>query len=164
MPEKNVRGLWEGLADGTIDIVATDHGPHLASEKEVGWTDGWKAHTGTPSTQFYVSMFLTAALEGRIPLQRAVEAMATTPADLFRLEGKGRLTAGYHADIVLVDPETEYEIRNEDVLSLIGWSPYAGRKLKCKPIRTIVRGTTVYRDGAVVAQPGYGRQAVARAA
>ena len=44
--------LWEGLDDGTIDIVATDHAPHTREEKEIGWTDGWKAHTGTPSTQF----------------------------------------------------------------------------------------------------------------
>lgn len=161
VPEKNVPGLWEGLIDGTIDIVATDHGPHLASEKEVGWTDGWKAHTGTPSTQFYVSMFLTAAMEGKIPLQRAVEAMSTTAADLFRLEGKGRLVPGHHADIVIIDPDTEFEIRNEDVLSLIGWSPYAGRKLKCKPVQTIVRGTTVFKDDVIVGRKGFGKQAVA---
>ncbi len=57
VPEKNLPSLWEGLGDGTIDIVATDHAPHTREEKEIGWRDGWKAHTGTPSTQFYVSMF-----------------------------------------------------------------------------------------------------------
>ena len=80
VPEKNVPGLWEGLGDGTIDIVATDHAPHTREEKEIGWTDGWKAHTGTPSTQFYLSMFLTAALEGKIKLERVVEATSTAPA------------------------------------------------------------------------------------
>lgn len=161
VPEKNVPGLWQGLKDGTIDIVATDHAPHLAEEKEVGWTDGWKAHTGTPSTQFYVSMLLDAANEGKISLNRVVEACSTRPASLFGIAGKGRLEAGYDADIVLADLDLEYEIRDEDVLSLIGWSPYAGRKVKGKPVRTILRGQTIYLDGEVVGEKGYGKQAQA---
>ena len=162
VPEKNVPGLWEGLTDGTIDIVATDHAPHTREEKEIGWTDGWKAHTGTPSTQFYLSMFLTAALEGRIAIERVVEACSTAPARIFGIEGKGDILPGLHADLVLVDLETSYEIRDADVLSLTGWSPYAGRKVRGKPVRTIVRGRTVYLDGRVVGEKGWGRQAVAR--
>ena len=61
VPEKNTQPLWDALADGTIDIISTDHGPHTREEKEPGWTDGWKAHTGTPAAQFYVPMFLGAA-------------------------------------------------------------------------------------------------------
>lgn len=161
VPEKNVPGLWEGLKDGTIDIVATDHAPHLREEKEIGWTDGWKAHTGTPSTQFYYSMFMTAALEGKISLERVVEACSTKPAELFRLRGKGQIAKGADADLVLIDLEQEYEVRDADVLSLIGWSPYAGRMLKAKTIRTLVRGTTVYLNGKVIGQKGYGKQAKA---
>ncbi|HEV7367873.1 dihydroorotase family protein [Arenibaculum sp.] len=161
VPEKNVPGLWEGLNNGTIDIVATDHAPHLAEEKEIGWTDGWKAHTGTPSTQFYLSMLLNAASEGRIPLSRVVEACSTGPARIFGVQGKGRIAPGCHADLVLADLDREFEIRNEDVLSLCGWSPYAGRRLKGQVMRTIVRGRTVYVDGKVVGERGYGRQAVA---
>ena len=152
-------GLWEGLRDGTIDIVATDHAPHLREEKEIGWKDGWKAHTGTPSTQFYYSMFMTAALEGKISLERVVEACSTKPAELFKLAGKGQIVEGADADLVLVDLQREYEVRDQDVLSLIGWSPYAGRKLKAKPVRTLVRGTTVYVDGQVVGAKGHGKQA-----
>lgn len=161
VPEKNVPGLWEGLRDGTIDIVATDHAPHTREEKEIGWTDGWKAHTGTPSTQFYYSMFMTAALEGKISLERVVEACSAKPAELFKLANKGALKVGADADLVLVDLEREYEVRDEDVLSLIGWSPYAGRKLKAKPVRTVVRGTTVYLNDQVIGQKGYGQQAKA---
>ncbi len=163
VPEKNVPGLWQGLNDGTIDIVATDHAPHLKEEKEIGWTDGWKAHTGTPSTQFYLSMFLTAAMEGKIPLERVVEATSTGPARLFRLDRKGEIRPGFDADLVLVDLEKEYEVRDEDVLSLIGWSPYAGRTFKAKTERTILRGKTVYVDGKVVGDKGYGKQAVSTA-
>lgn len=161
VPEKNVPGLWEGLRDGTIDIVATDHAPHTREEKEIGWTDGWKAHTGTPSTQFYYSMFMTAALEGKISLERVVEACSAKPAELFKLANKGALKVGADADLVLVDLNKEYEVRDEDVLSLIGWSPYAGRKLKAKPVRTIVRGTTVYLNDQVIGQKGFGQHAKA---
>ena len=160
VPEKNVPGLWEGVKDGTIDIIATDHAPHTREEKEIGWTDGWKAHTGTPSTQFYLSMFLTAATEGKVSLERVVEATSTRPARLFRLDRKGEIRPGYDADLVLVDLESEYEIRDEDVLSLVGWSPYAGRRFKGKPVRTILRGRTIYVDGKVVGEKGYGKQAV----
>ena len=162
VPEKNVPSLWEGLSDGTIDIVATDHAPHLREEKEVGWIDGWKAHTGTPSAQFYVSMFLTAALEGQISLERVVEATSASPARIFGLQNKGNLLPGYDADLVFVDLDREYEIKDEDVLSLSGWTPYAGRKFKAKPVRTIVRGRTVYENGTVVGQKGWGQQARAR--
>jgi dihydroorotase len=162
VPEKNLPSLWEGLGDGTIDIVATDHAPHTREEKEIGWRDGWKAHTGTPSTQFYVSMFLTAALEGKIPLERVVDACSTRPAQIFGVEKKGDVLPGYHADLVLVDLDREYEIKDADVLSLTGWSPYAGRKCRGKPVRTIVRGRTVYKDRKVVGEKGWGRQARAQ--
>ena len=162
VPEKNVPSLWAGLNDGTIDIVATDHAPHTRDEKEIGWTDGWKAHTGTPSTQFYLSMFLTAALEGKISLERVAEACSTAPARLFRLDRKGDIAPGLDADLVLVDLDREYEIRNQDVLSLVGWSPYAGRTVRGKPMRTIVRGRTVFEDGLVTAHRGQGHQALAR--
>lgn len=162
VPEKNVPSLWEGLNDGTIDIVATDHAPHTRDEKEVGWKDGWKAHTGTPSTQFYLSMFLTAAREGKISLERVAEACSTAPAQLFRLNNKGDIAPGLDADLVLVDLDHEYEIRNQDVLSLVGWSPYAGRRFHGKPMRTILRGRTVYLDGMVTGARGQGQQALAR--
>jgi dihydroorotase len=162
VPEKNVPGLWEGLNDGTIDIIATDHAPHTKEEKEIGWTDGWKAHTGTPSTQFYLSLLLTAVSEGKITLDRVVELTSSSPARLFNIEKKGSILPGNYADLVLVDMNKEYEIRDEDVLSLVGWSPYAGRKVKGKPIVTIVRGQTVYKDGKVVGKKGMGKKAVAK--
>ncbi len=162
VPEKNVPGLWEGLNDGTIDIIATDHAPHTKEEKEIGWTDGWKAHTGTPSTQFYLSLLLTAVSEGKITLDRVVELTSTSPARLFNIEKKGSILPGNDADLVLVDMNKEYEIRDEDVLSLVGWSPYAGRKVKGKPIITIVRGQTVYKDGTVVGKKGMGKKAIAK--
>jgi dihydroorotase len=159
VPESNTEPLWAALADGTIDLVATDHAPHTREEKEVGWTDGWKAHTGTPSTQFYVPLLLDAAAAGRLTVERVVELTATAPARTFGLARKGRLDVGCDADIAIVDLGAELEIRDDIVLSKIGWTPYAGRRVRGVVETTLVRGRVVYEDGVVVGQPGWGRQA-----
>ena len=72
------------------------------------------------------------------------------------------MVPGNHADLVLVDLKNEYEIKDEDVLSLTGWTPYAGRRLRGRTVRTMVRGNTVYKDGKVVGEKGWGKQAPAR--
>jgi dihydroorotase len=159
VPEKNTEPLWAALADGTIDLISTDHAPHTREEKEPGWTDGWKAHTGTPSTQFYVPLLLDAAAAGRISLERLVELVATAPARVFRLAAKGRLEPGFDADVAIVDLERELEIRDDIVLSKIGWTPYAGRRVRGTIETTLVRGRVVYENGTVVGAPGWGRQA-----
>jgi dihydroorotase len=161
VPEKNVPSLWGALNDGTIDIVATDHAPHLREEKEIGWTDGWKAHTGTPSTQFYLSLLLDAARQGKISLERVVDATSTRPARIFGIQNKGEIRPGCDADLVMADLEKQFEITDSDVLSLIGWTPYAGRKVQGKVDRTIVRGRTVFVDGKVTGEKGWGRIASA---
>jgi dihydroorotase len=159
VPEANTEPLWEALRDGTIDLISTDHAPHTREEKEPGWTDGWKAHTGTPSTQFYVPLFLDAAYRGVIDLERVVELIATAPARRFGLDAKGRLEVGCDADIAIVDLERSFEIRDDIVLSKIGYTPYAGRTVHGVIDTTLVRGRVAYADGAVVGEPGWGRQA-----
>ncbi len=159
VPEKNTEPLWSALADGTIDLISTDHAPHTREEKEPGWTDGWKAHTGTPSTQFYVPMFLDAALAGRLSLERVVDLIATAPARAFGLADKGRIEVGTDADIAVVDLASDFEIRDEIVLSKIGWTPYAGRRVRGVIDTTLVRGRVVYEQGKVVGAQGWGRQA-----
>jgi dihydroorotase (multifunctional complex type) len=159
VPEKNVPDLWGGLKDGTIDIFATDHAPHTRDEKEIGWKDGWKAHTGTPSAQFYLSLLLNAASKGKISYERVVECTSTTPARLFGLKDKGEIAVGKHADLVLVDLQKVHEIRDQDVLSLTGWTPYAGETVTGVPVRTIVRGRTVFHDGMVTGERGWGKLA-----
>jgi dihydroorotase len=159
--EQHVAPLWEALRDGTIDIIATDHAPHTHAEKEVGWQDGWKAHTGTPSTQEYVPMFFDAAQAGKIPLERLVEATSTGPAQLFRLERKGRIEVGADADLALIDPNVSWTITNETTLNKSGWTPYAGKTVKGQIAYTLVRGAVVYEHGKVVGAPGTGQQAAA---
>jgi dihydroorotase len=159
VPEANTEPLWQALRDGTIDLFSTDHAPHTREEKEPGWTDGWKAHTGTPSTQFYVPLLLDATHAGRLTLERLVEVIAERPASRFGLGRKGRIAVGADADLAIVDLDRVHEIRDDDVLSKIGWTPYQGRTVRGGIDTTIVRGRVVYRDGRVVGERGWGEQA-----
>jgi dihydroorotase len=159
VPEKNTEPLWQALRDGTIDLVSTDHAPHTREEKEPGWTDGWKAHTGTPSTQFYVPLLLDAANQGRLSLERVVELTSAAPARAFGLGRKGRLEVGADADLTIVDLGREWQIRDANVIGKIDWTPYAGRQVRGAIETTVVRGRVVYEDGRVVGEPGWGRQA-----
>ncbi len=153
--------VYEGFRDGTVDIMATDHAPHLREEKEPGWTDGWKAHTGTPSEQFYLSFLLTDVAAGKLTLERLVDATATRPAKLFGLyPRKGAIRVGADADIVLVDPKKQRTIADADVLSKCGWTPYAGKQVTGVPVHTILRGSVIYDDGKVAVKEGFGKQAV----
>ena len=153
--------VYAGFRDGTVDIMATDHAPHLREEKEPGWTDGWKAHTGTPSEQFYLSLLLTDVAAGKLSYERVADATATRPARLFSLyPRKGAIRVGADADIVLVDPAQRRTITDADVLSKCGWTPYAGREVRGVPVYTFLRGRAIYDDGALAVEPGYGRQAV----
>ena len=164
VPEENTEPLWEALRDGTIDLISTDHAPHTREEKEPGWTDGWKAHTGTPSIQFYVPMFLDAAVRGLISLERVVDATSTTPAAKFGLASKGRIAVGADADIAIVNLDADWTIQDRDVIGKIGWTPYAGRHLRAAIETTLVRGRVVYENGRVTGEPGWGRQATPDAA
>ncbi len=154
------QALRDAILAGTVDIVATDHAPHLKEEKEPGWTDGWKAHTGTPSAQHYLSLLLTDIHEGQMTVERLVDLTATRPAKIFGLyPHKGVIGVGANADIVAVDPEKQSTITDEDVLSKCGWTPYAGRKVRGVPVHTLLRGQFVYENSQVVGRPGYGRLA-----
>jgi dihydroorotase len=153
--------VYAGFRDGTVDIMATDHAPHLREEKEPGWKDGWKAHTGTPSEQFYLSLLLTDVNDGKLTLDRVADATATRPAKLFGLyPRKGAIRVGADADIVLVDLTERRTIRDEDVLSKCGWTPYAGREVRGAARYTFLRGEPILDDGKIAVSGGFGKQAV----
>ena len=103
--KKDVPGLWEGVRDGTIDTVATDHSPFTPADKEPGWDDIWQATPGFPGVDILTPFMIGAALEGKIPLERAIALITANPADIFGLAPrKGRLLPGADADLTLYDP------------------------------------------------------------
>jgi dihydroorotase (multifunctional complex type) len=165
VPEHNTEPLWGALRDGTIDLISTDHAPHTREEKEVGWTEMWKAHTGTPGVQYQLPLLLQAAQDGRLSLERAVELTASRPADVFGLKAsKGAIVPGLDADLAIVDLDRPWTITNDGVLSRCGWTPYDGRDCGVSVDRTFLRGVEIYADGSVSGAPGLGRMALAAAA
>ena len=156
VPDHHREAVWAAMADGTIDMLSSDHAPHTREEKEIGWTDAWAAHTGTPGIQHQLPLMIDAMHQGRMGIDRLVDLVSTAPARVFGLERKGSLAPGCDADIALLDLERTWTITNETVESKIGWTPYHGRTIKGAVARTMVRGTDVWVDDEVVGTPGHG--------
>ena len=139
--------LWKRLKDGTIDCIATDHAPHTLENKNLGFP---KAHSGMPGVETSLPCMLTHASEGMCSVTDVARWMCEGPANVYGMEGKGRLAEGYDADLILVDMETRRVIEDSDTWTRVGWSPYAGCELTGWPIYTIVDGQVVHqrqRDG-----------------
>lgn len=150
--------LWAGIADGTIDVLGTDHAPHTIEEKESGWENMWATPTGTPQLQHYLMKLLDAAHRQQITLDDLVRIGSYNPAQRFGLyPRKGTIEVGADADLVVVDYEAEHTVTREEVLSKCGYSAYEGQTLRGVPRLTTVRGSIVARDGKVTGQPGYGK-------
>ena len=150
--------LWEGIADGTIDVLGTDHAPHTLEEKATGWENMWATPTGTPQLQHYLMKLLDASHRGLISLDNVVRIGSHNPARRFGLyPRKGAIEVGSDADLVVIDYHAEHTVTRAEVLSKAGYSGYEGQTLKGVPVLTTVRGRIVARDGVVTAEPGYGR-------
>jgi dihydroorotase len=162
IPDDAREAVWEGLLDGTIDMLSSDHGPHTREEKEIGWEQMWSAHTGTPGIQYQLPLLLEEAVRSRLSFERAVELTASRPAEVFGLgASKGAIAPGLDADLAIVDLERAWEITNDGALSRCGWTPYDGRVCGVSVERTFLRGVEIYADGSVSGAPGLGRMAVA---
>ena len=158
LPPHHSEALWDALLDGTIDVIGSDHTPHAREDKARGWHDMFATPGGSPTIQDYLSLLLTAAARGRLSVERIVELAATAPARLLGWAGrKGEIGIGADADIVIVDPEAERTIRNEDVQSKCGWTALDGQAVTGVPTMTIRRGEVAMAGGRVLAAPGSGR-------
>ena len=136
--EDDNRALWEGIMDGTIDTIGTDHAPHLKSEKLK------KLTFGMPGVESSLEMMLRAFKDGKIELSKIVEIMCENPARIFGFENKGKLEVGYDGDLVIVDLDNESKIEGSEIVSKAGWSPYVGRNRGGRVMKTILRGNLVY--------------------
>ncbi|MGH2947182.1 MAG: dihydroorotase [Solirubrobacteraceae bacterium] len=148
--------MWRAVADARFDLVSSDHAPSTRVQKIAGSV--WEAPFGLPGLDTTFAILLDAAHAGRLSYERVVELYATAPVRRYGLHPrKGRLEPGADADIVLVDPERRWTVRDEDVVSRAGWSPFAGRTLVGGAVQTYLRGELVASEGHVPAEPGTGR-------
>ncbi len=154
--KKDTDALWNGLASGDIEVMATDHAPHSNEEKfERSW---WDTLPGTIGVQTSLPILLDRANKGEISLNRIVDCYATKPAQIFGLyPRKGYLAPGADADITIVDMEKEWVVTHEEMYSKTKYTPYNNFKLKGKPVMTIVMGNVVMEEGEIVGKPGTGK-------
>lgn len=138
--------LRAAVNSGLIDVIATDHAPHLLSEKEGG---ALKAMSGMPMIQFSLVSMLQLVDEGVFTLETIVEKMCHAPAQIYRINERGYIREGYRADLVLVRPDAPWEVTADKVLSKCGWSPLEGHTFNWKVERTFANGHPVYSDGMV---------------
>lgn len=145
--------IWAGLADGTVDVLGSDHAPHTREEKDHAYP---ASHSGMTGVQTLVPIMLDHVNAGRLSLQRFVDLTSHGPNRLFGLRGKGRIAVGYDADFTIVDLRRKHTIRNADVQSRAGWTPYDGVEVTGWPIGTIIRGARVMWEGKILG-PAHGQ-------
>jgi len=145
-------GIWEGVRQGIIDVLGSDHAPHTRAEKE-------KVYPATPSgmtgVQTLVPIMLDHVNAGRLTLERFVDLTSAGPKRLFGIARKGRIAVGYDADFTVVDLKRRETITNDWIASKCGWTPFDGVAVTGWPVGTVVRGAIVMWEGDLVA-PGQG--------
>ncbi len=143
--------VWEGLRDGTLSTVASDHAPHTEEEKANGF---WGAPAGISGTETMSMIVLDGVSKGRITINDFARVMSENPAKIYGIyPNKGSLEVGTDADFAIVDMDVEYIFRQDDMHSKIKMSPYDGRSFKGRVVQTILRGETVMKDGDIIGEP-----------
>ena len=138
--------LWAAVADGTVDIVASDHAPHTLDEKSGTYPN---TPSGTPGVQTLIPIMLNHVHEGRLSYERLVDLMAYGPYRIHKIKNKCLIRKGFNADFTVVDPRAEHIISNAEQASKSGWTPYDGKKVIGFPTMTIIGGKTIMRDGEI---------------
>lgn len=142
--------LWAAVRTGLVDVLGSDHAPHTLEEKARPWPS---SPSGMPGVQTLVPLMLNHVHDGRLTLERFVDLTSAGPARVFGMRRKGRLAPGYDADFTLVDLGARRTITNDWSKSKCGWTPFDGMRVVGWPVATIVRGSVVMRDGALVGKP-----------
>jgi dihydroorotase len=140
----NKAALWKGLLDDRLDVIATDHAPHLLTEKEGNYEH---AHAGLPLVQHPLLLMLHYYHQGVISLEKIVEKMSHAVADCFDIKDRGYIREGYFADFVLVDLNNPFTVNKENILYKCGWSPLEGFTFPATVTHTFVNGKMVYGNG-----------------
>jgi dihydroorotase len=153
----NREGLWKGLLDDRLDVIATDHAPHTLEEKRLTPNPSPKergdkspyelAHAGLPLVQHSVLLMLHYYKQGKISLEKIAEKMSHAVADCFQIKDRGYIREGYFADLVLIDMKQQTKVSKENILYKCGWSPLEGSEFPATITHTFVNGRLVYGNG-----------------
>jgi dihydropyrimidinase len=152
--KKDVEALWEGIKDGTISCIGTDHS---AKPKQAKTKDVWKSILGIPGMETMLPVVITEAMKRNIPLTKISELCSYNVARIFQLlPHKGTIAPGTDADLVIVDLEKEIEIKAENLHSVSGFTPFEGKKVRGWPVLTMLGGKVIYENGSFL-EKGLGK-------
>lgn len=156
---ENQKMLWRYLKEGIISCLVSDHSPYTSEDKSKGLEDVRLAPPGINALELGLPLMVNEILcGGKASFSDLAMWMSTNPAKLMNIyPKKGRIGIGSDADFVILDPQRIWEVIPEKLETKNKWSPFAGWQLKGKVVQTIVRGTTVYCDGEIVTEPGFGQ-------
>lgn len=144
--EEERDALRKAVADGRIDLVGTDHAPHLPKDKIGG---ALKAASGMPSIQFSLLAMLKLVDEGVLTLETLVEKMCHAPARIFNINKRGFIEKGNYADFVLLNPDAPHTVTADSIISKCGWSPFEGETFNWAVEQTWVNGECAYKNGTL---------------
>ena len=149
--------VWEGILDGTIDMIATDHAPHAREEKEAGLEDIWKAPTGVSEVELSLPLMLTQVNRNRLSLPKLVALMAEVPAKEYGIyPQKGVIQVGSDADLAIVDMDRKKSIDDAQLVTAPKHSAFHGYAMQGLPVMTMLRGEVVMEEGRIVGSPARG--------
>ena len=148
---QNQEGLWQGITQGIVDVLGSDHAPHTKEEKEQTYP---ASPSGMPGVQTILPLMLNHVAQGRLTLQRVVDLLCYGPQRIYNIRGKGRIAVGYDADFSIVDLKAQRTIEAADQQSKCGWTPFDGMAITGWPMATIIRGHAAMRDGELAERPG----------
>lgn len=142
--EADRSALFGALFNGLIDVIATDHAPHTAAEKQNSY---FSAPSGGPLVQHSLPAMMAFCSKGLIGIERIVELMCHNPAICFGIKNRGFLRKNYYADMVLLDPKAITAVSKENILYKCAWSPFEGISFPCSVVTTFVNGHPVWDEG-----------------
>lgn len=150
----DVTDLWDGIREGLIDTIGSDHVARKRSTKE---TSIWDASMGLPGTGLILPILIHEGFHQRgIPIETIAAITSSNVAKLYNIADKGEITPGFDADLVVIDPELERTIAPADLHSYADYSPYEGMTTKGWPVMTILRGEVIVDDGEFLGEAGQG--------
>ncbi len=138
------KALWEGIHNGKVNTIATDHAPHTKEEKM-----RMNYPFGVPGCETMLPLLLNALNDGKITLKKTIQLCCENPAKIFKIKNKGFIREGFDADLVIADLNLEKEVNNDKLFTKCKWSPFDGWKLKGWPILTVANGNIIYNNGKV---------------
>jgi len=152
--KSHIEALWQGVADGWVDVLGSDHAPHALSEKSAGSV--WDVKVGVPGLETTLPLMLTMVRKNRISLAHVVQLLSEKPAEIFNLRDRGGLAQGRKADLVVVDFNLKFRINASKFHSKAKYSPFDGWEVQGRPVKTFVNGLLIMDEQEIVAKAGSG--------